>query len=137
VNVRFLSDKRTEIVTGFIGVIPVQEATGEEIFNLIDEEIKRCGQSPANYIGLAMDGALNMVGCNNSVWSRLKAVSPFCVQHICICHSLALCIQYAVSKLQSNVGFLLSEIPNWFYHSVIIIITIIIIIIMAQGCWER
>jgi hypothetical protein len=79
--VRFLSDKGKEIVTGFIGLIPVKEAAGGKIFNLIDEEIKRCGQSLANCIGFATDGASNMVGCNNSVWSRLKAVSPFCVQH--------------------------------------------------------
>jgi len=105
--VRFLSAKRKEIVTGFIGLIPAQEATGEKIFNLIDEEIKRCGQSLVNCIGFATDGASNMVGCNDSVWSRLKAVSPFCVQLKCICHSLALCIQYAVSKLPSNIGFLL------------------------------
>jgi hypothetical protein len=39
------------------------------------------------------------------------------VQLKCICHLLALCIQYAVSKLPSNIGFLLSEIPNWFRHS--------------------
>jgi hypothetical protein len=94
----------------------VQEATGEKIFNFIDEEIKRCGQSLANCIGFATDGASNMVGCNNSVWSRLKAVSPFCVQHKCM-SSLTLCIQYAVSKLPSNIGFLLSEIPNWFHHN--------------------
>jgi hypothetical protein len=37
VLVRFLSDKRNESVTGFIGLIPVQEATGEKIFNFIDE----------------------------------------------------------------------------------------------------
>jgi hypothetical protein len=95
--VRFFSDKRKEIVTGFIGLIPMQEATGERMYNLIDEEIKRCGQSLASYIGFATDGASNMVGCNNSVWSRLKA--PFCVHLKCICHSLALCIQYAISKL--------------------------------------
>ena len=115
--VRFLNDKRKEIVTGFIGLIPVLEAAGERIFNLIDEKIKRCGQSLANCIGFATDGASNMVGYNNTVWSELKAVSLFCVQLKCICHSLALCIQYAVSKIQSNIGFLLSEIPNWFSHS--------------------
>jgi hypothetical protein len=32
--VRFLSDSRKETVTGFIGIIPVQEATGGKIFNL-------------------------------------------------------------------------------------------------------
>jgi hypothetical protein len=105
-----------EIVTGFIGLLLVQEATGEKILNLIGEEIKIFGQSLANCIAFAMDGASNMVGCNNSVWSRLKAVS-FCVQLKCICHALALCIKYAVSKLPSNIGFLLSEIPNWFCHS--------------------
>jgi hypothetical protein len=68
--VQFLSDKRKEILTGFIGLIPEQEATGAKIFNLIDEEIKRCGQSLANCIGFASDGASNMVGCNNAVWSR-------------------------------------------------------------------
>jgi hypothetical protein len=115
-----LSDKRKEIVTGFIGLIPVQETTGGNIFNLIDEEIKRCDQSLANCIDFATDGASDMVGCNNSVWSRLKAVSPFSVQLKCICHSLALCIQYAVSKLPSNIGFLLSEIPIWFRHSELI-----------------
>ena len=101
----FLSDRRKEIVTGFVGLIPVEEATGEKIFNLIDEEIKRCGQSLANCIGFAKDGASNMVGCNTSMWSKLKSVSPFCMQHKRICHSLALCIQYAISKLPSNAGF--------------------------------
>jgi len=40
------------------------------MFNFINGEIKRCGQSLANCIGFAKDGASNMVGYNNSVWSR-------------------------------------------------------------------
>jgi hypothetical protein len=63
--VRSSSDNKNEIVTGFIGLIPVQEATGEKIFNLIDEKIKRCGQSLANCIGFATDGASNIFGCND------------------------------------------------------------------------
>jgi len=84
--VQFLSDKRKEIVTGFTGLIPVQETTGEKIFSLIDEGIKRCGQSLANCVGFATDGASNMVGFNTSVWYKLKAVSAFCVHLKCICH---------------------------------------------------
>ncbi|KAF8777684.1 Zinc finger protein 862 like protein [Argiope bruennichi] len=115
--VRFWSDRRKEISTQLLGLIPVQEATGENIFNVINEEIKSCGQTLENCIGFASDGAANMVRCNNSVWSKLKTVSPYCVQLRCICHSLALCIQHAVSKLPSNIGFLLVEIPSWFSHS--------------------
>jgi hypothetical protein len=48
----------------------VQEATVEKMFNFIDEGIKGCGQSLADCIGFATDGATNMVGCKNSVWSR-------------------------------------------------------------------
>ena len=58
-----------------------------------------------------------MTGCNNSVWTRIKDVSPNCVQLKCICHSLALCIDNAVSKLPSNIAFLLLEIPHWFRNS--------------------
>lgn len=58
-----------------------------------------------------------MVGRNNSVWSRMKEISPDCVQLKCICHSLALCVQYAVSKLPSNIGCLLSETPRWFCNN--------------------
>ena len=60
------------------------------------------------------DGENTLVGCENSLWTRLKAISPNCVQLKCVCHSLALCIQQAVFKLPSNIGFLLCEVPSWF-----------------------
>jgi hypothetical protein len=40
----------------------VQEAAGEKILSLTDEEIKRCGQSLATCIGFTTDGASNIVG---------------------------------------------------------------------------
>jgi hypothetical protein len=84
------------------------------MFNLIDEKIKRCGQSPANCIGFATDGASNMVVCNNCLWSRLKAVSPFCMQLKCICHSLDLYIQYAVSTYREILDFYCQKYPVGF-----------------------
>ena len=115
--VGYLSDKTNQITISFLSLIPVQEATGDNIFSLIKMEIESCNQDLKNCIGFASDGASNMVGCNNSVWSRIRDVSPSCVQYRCVCHSLALCIKYAVSKLPSSIGFLLTEIPNWFRHS--------------------
>lgn len=114
---RYLSCVTNKIETSFLGLIPVHEATGENLFNVINEEVKSCGQDLSNCIGFASDGANNMMGCNNSVWTRVKSMSPNCVPLKCICHSLALCIQYAVGKLPSNIGFLLTEIPHWFCNS--------------------
>ena len=104
-------------MTEFVALLPIQEANAENIFSLIEEEIAKCGQTLQNCIGYGSDGASTMVGKNNSVWTRLKSVSPFCVQMRCICHSMALCIEHAASKLPSNVGFVLSEIPHWFCNS--------------------
>ena len=115
--IRYLSDKTNQIATSFLSLIPVQEATGDNIFNLINKEIKSCNKDLKNCIGFASDGASNMVGCNNLVWSRIRDVFPSGVQYKYVYHSLALCVKYAVPKLPSSIGFLLTEIPNWFRHS--------------------
>ena len=117
VLVRFFSDKLKQVSTFFLSLISVHEATAENLFNLIEEEIVACGQSLENCIGFASDGASTMVGCNNSVWTRIKAKSPMCLQVKCVCHSLALCVQNAAGKLPSTIVFLLTEIPAWFSNS--------------------
>ena len=68
-------------------------------------------------IGLGSDGAANMVGARNSVWSKVKLESPNCVSFKCTSHNLALCVEKAFDVLPSSVGFLLAEIPAWFSRS--------------------
>lgn len=70
-------------------------------------------------IGYGSDGASVMVGQHNSVWTRIPAVAPDCIQVKCICHSLALCVKYAFEKLPCSLGFLLAEVPKWFSKSTI------------------
>ena len=87
------------------------------MFNLIDDEIKKCGQTVKNCAGFASDDASNIVGCNNSLWPRLRNASPSCIKLKCTCHSLALWIRHALDKLPSIVGYILTEMPNWFRNS--------------------
>ena len=54
---------------------------------------------------------------NNSIWSRIKEVSPGCVQLKCVCHSLALIMEHAFTCIPSTIGFLLTEIPAHFSMS--------------------
>ncbi|GFO11546.1 Zinc finger mym-type protein 1 [Plakobranchus ocellatus] len=115
--VRFFSDQLNAVSTLFLALVYVHETTAENIFNMIEEEIKKCNQTLENCLGFVSDGASTMIGCNNSVWRRIKAASPMCIQVKCVCHSLALCIQNAAGKLPSNIAFLLCEIPAWFSHS--------------------
>lgn len=117
VCVRFFNRRRGKIDTAFLGLTPVIRTTGEVLFQAIKELIGSFGLQIVNCIGLGTDGANNMVGMHNSVWSRIKAEAPNCILNRCICHSLALCVKDAFVKMPSSMGYLLHEIPNWFSQS--------------------
>ena len=117
--VRFFDDTTDQVETCFLGLVPVIDAAGESLFNAISTLAGDFGMVLSDRIGFASDGASNMVGEHNSVWSRIRNVSPKCVKLKCICHSLALCVQKGFEKLPSNLGFLLTEIPSWFKKSAV------------------
>jgi hypothetical protein len=70
-------------------------------------------------VGLGVDTTNSMVGAKNSLFSRLKKVSPDCVLFKCSCHSLALCVEHAFEKMPLRLGQILTEIPSWFSNSTI------------------
>ena len=117
VVIRYYSKSEKRIVTSFLCLIPVIKATGHDLFEALKSCLGEAGLDLTNCIGYASDGASVMVGEHNSVWSRIKAVSPNCILIKCICHSLALCIKHAYDKMPANIGFMLSEIPKWFSKS--------------------
>lgn len=115
--IQYFSKTEKRIVTELVALVAVTEATSETLFNAIKAAVQDIGQTLSNCLGFASDGASVMVGNNNSVWTRIQAKSPNCVQMRCICHFLALCVQHTFNKLPPNLGFLLSEIPKWFSKS--------------------
>lgn len=117
--IRYFSRSEKRIVTEFVEIVQVSEATGESLFQAIKNSIEKLGLTLKDCIGYASDGASVMTGTHNSVWSRIHKESPNCIQTKCICHSLALCVQAAFSKLPASLGFLLAEIPKWFSKSAI------------------
>jgi hypothetical protein len=105
--------------TSFAGLVPIVEATGEVLFDVMKSKLRQYDLKMQDCIGFGCDGASAMVGIHNSVWSRLRKESPNCILMKCICHSLALCVQHAFDCLPSNLGYMLSEIPKWFRKSAI------------------
>ena len=107
------------IVTAFLGLVDTVHATGEAMFNGLKDCLASFGHDFKDCIGFASDSVSAMVREWNSVWSRVKEVSPNCVLIKCILHSLELCVQHAFKKMPSNVGFMFKEILKWFSNSVI------------------
>ena len=90
VCIRYFSDAKAEIVTAFLSLIPVNRTTGEALFDPVKKCLEEYKLDLCQCIGFASDGANNMIGERNSLWSRIKESNPNCIQLKCICHSLAL-----------------------------------------------
>ena len=113
----FFSPKTEKIETAFLGLYPVIEATREKLFRIIQEALVEVGLVLPQCVVFGSDGASNMVGEYNSVWSRVKNESLNCILFTCVRHSLALCVQKAFEKLPSSLGYLLNEVAAWFSKS--------------------
>ncbi|XP_071485289.1 zinc finger protein 862-like [Diadema setosum] len=114
---RYFSEEKMEILTVLLGFQEICEATGEQLFKALQTVLDEYNLNLSRCVGLATDGASNMTGEHNSVWSRVKEVAPKCTLMKCVCHSIALCVQKAFEGLPSNVGFMLCEVPSFFSHS--------------------
>lgn len=117
VCVRYYDDGAENVVTAFLGLVSVSETTGEALFQATKTLLDKNGIAVKDCIGYSSDGASNMTGEKNSLWSRIKQESPNCIKMGCMCHSLALCIQKGFDKLPSSLAFMLLEIPKWFRKS--------------------
>ena len=78
--VRYYSDKKDNIQTSFMSLLPVIETIGQILFNKIVGKLSAVGQSFKNCIRFVSDGPVSIVGSKNSVWSRIKNNSPNCAE---------------------------------------------------------
>lgn len=115
--VRYFKEENASIVTTFFTLLPVTATTSLSLFTDIRSFFDAHHVPLSNIIGLGTDGASNLCGIHNSVYTKIKEHSPHCILVKCICHSLSLCAKYAFAELPTNLSFLLSEISKWFKFS--------------------
>ena len=79
--IRYFIEKAKAIQTALLSLIPVVSTTGESLFSALKRRLEEFDLPLSDCIGLGSDGAANMVGARNSVWSRVKLESPtaFCL----------------------------------------------------------
>lgn len=112
--VKYFSKKDNRVQTSFLGLFPVISTTGANLFSVIQDFLRENNIDIKNCIGLGTDGANNVCGEQNSVFSRFREINPSIKFVKCTCHSLALCCEKAFKVLPSNLEYLISEIPRWF-----------------------
>lgn len=104
----------------FLDSVPVVHTTGEDFWTALEKIITVDFKiSFKNCIGIGSDGASNMVGCHNSLWTRFKVAAPQALQLKCISHSYDLCVRKAMEhpgSMPSSLSKLLHAIPRNQFH---------------------
>lgn len=115
----FIKQETFEYRARFLGLIPLKEKTGENIFNCIEEFINNHGLNMSRIIGFASDGASNMVGTEKGVSTRIKDLNPYLFQNHCICHRLHLTIKDTDSSIGDimNLNDTLRKLYNFLAKS--------------------
>ncbi|KAK3920716.1 Zinc finger protein 862 [Frankliniella fusca] len=93
------------------------DCSAEKLWQAFTGCLEGHGVPVTNVMGMASDSAATFVGCNNSFWTRLKAVCPWAILLPCVCHSVADVSKNACAKLPSLIPEHLRLISGYMSHS--------------------
>ncbi|XP_030761049.1 uncharacterized protein LOC115886123 isoform X2 [Sitophilus oryzae] len=118
-NIKYYSVKDNDIKLQFLSFISVIKTTAEDLYQAVSQFLLTNKFNVQKLLGIGTDGASNMCGINNSLYTQLK--TKFGLEKLvlvkCICHSLNLCSSKAAEIFADDIDFLLKETYNWFKNS--------------------
>lgn len=117
VCVRFYNATLNKMASHFLGLIPVTSTTAESLYQHIKDYFVEIGLNLKQCFALGTDGASNLCGRHQSVYTLMKRDIPELLLVKCICHSLHLVCSHASEELPSCIDHMLRETYNWFHRS--------------------
>lgn len=112
--IKYFSVKSESINLQFIGIIEIVSCTAESLYKYICKFMDEIHLDLGNVIGIGTDGANNLCGKFNSLFTRLKQKSPNLQIVRCICHSLNNAVSKAPEEFPCTIDYLCREVYNWF-----------------------
>ncbi|KAK3929511.1 Zinc finger MYM-type protein 1, partial [Frankliniella fusca] len=117
--IRYFSTAKKTMVTDFLGLVQVTGTTGKQLADALKEFLRVIGIPLVNMTAVGTDGAPNMCGPNNSLFTHLRQDVPRLQCIKCVCHSIDKCAEYAHKCMPPSVNQILKESHNWFAHSAV------------------
>lgn len=111
------SDGNFRINTKLLDMVVVNKATGENLFNALANSLASSKLEISNMVGMASDSASNMVGKNNSCFSRIQECNENVFLAKCVCHIAATCSNDAAKALPQKLESFVSDVWAYFTHS--------------------
>ena len=115
--VRLWDEDLGKPMTRFLNMPVCNSATGERLFNLIDETLTDKDIPWSNVVAFESDTTNVMVGKHNSVLSRVKAMQPNVFSQGCVCHLANLCLLAGVENLPVDVDDFFVDLYYYFDNS--------------------
>jgi len=110
--------KNGEVQTKFLKNIEIKDSmTGENINNLLKENILTSDLVRNNLIGLSTDNGRNFSGVFKGLYAKLKENYPNLFFQSCMCHNYDLIAEDAVKALPQEIIKLIKDISSEFSHS--------------------
>lgn len=115
--IRYYSESKQRVVTSLYRLVLIESAAAECVAKAVLDCLKEDKFPFDKLIGIGVDGANAMVGCNHSVATILREKIPNLVVIRCICHSLHLAASHASEVLPRQLDFMVRETFKWFKRS--------------------
>ncbi|KAL1379496.1 hypothetical protein pipiens_014859, partial [Culex pipiens pipiens] len=112
--VRFYDEEVDRVRDAFYDLLEIADGKAETLYAAIrDSFVKNKIPYTIFLLGLACDNANVMTGSNHSLFTLLRNDCPHIVLIRCVCHSMALCASYAVSKLPEYLEQTMKDIYGY------------------------
>ncbi|XP_076062362.1 zinc finger protein 862-like [Oratosquilla oratoria] len=115
--IRFYSTSKKSVVDTFYRLLPIENATADNLYQTVTRCLAEDGLDVKKMIGLGTDGASSMIGRTHSLSTLLRVDNPELTLFRCVCHSLHLAASKASECLPIIVDFVVRETHNWFSTS--------------------
>ena len=123
--IQYYCRKEEKVKTKFLSVESVLDqsdscsANAETLFQVFSKKLNELGLDVTKVGGMAPDDALVMLGRNNGVAAKLKAIAPSVIAVHCVCHRLALACADSNQELSyiEKITTYLTELWKLFEYS--------------------
>lgn len=108
--VKYFSEKKVDIVTDFFGLIKIDKADADTLYEHVKNYFQSLGLELKKVDGMGTDGGANLCGRRHSLYTNIKDKdNPKLILIKCVCHALNLAASAASKEFPSHVEMMLQQ----------------------------